>query len=99
MAIAWPSSSVVAADPNIMFCDLDNERVLLDLGSSRYFALNRVGIHVWEAIASPTRVDALHASLLQRFDVGAERCRQDLETLLTQLSQFTLISVRHAQPV
>ena len=46
MTIAWPSATIVAADPNIVFCDLDNERVLLDLTSSRYFALNRVGADI-----------------------------------------------------
>lgn len=96
MTIAWPAATIVAADPNIVFCDLDKERVLLDLTSSRYFALNRVGVHVWETIATPTSVGALQDNIEQRFDVRPEQCRKDLESLLSNLSQFTLISVQHA---
>ena len=60
------------------------------------FALNRVGVHVWETIATPTSVGALQDNIEQRFDVRPEQCRKDLESLLSNLSQFTLISVQHA---
>ncbi len=59
-------------------------------------ALNRVGVHVWETIATPTSVGALQDNIEQRFDVRPEQCRKDLESLLSDLSQFTLISVQHA---
>ena len=96
MTVEWPSATVVAADRRIVFCDLDNERVLLDLASSRYYALNKVGAHVWEVIANPTSVGKLHESLLEKFEVEPERCQQDLEALLSNLAQLTLIDVQHA---
>ena len=95
MSQQWSSTTLVAADPKIVFCDLDNERVLLDIDSSRYFAMNKVSIHVWEAIAEPTSVADLQANLMQRFNVDADRCRRDLEALLTKLSQSALIRVQH----
>lgn len=91
----WPSSAIVTADPRVESCELDHERVLLDMSSSRYYSLNKVGNYVWEIIANPTSVGELQHFILSKFDVDADQCRKDLELLLTQLSRSALINVQH----
>ncbi len=88
-------SAIIAANANVVSCELDQERVLLDLTSSRYYSLNKVGAAIWEMIGSPVTLADLRARFLGRFDVDPARGLSDLDALLAKMAQSSLIDIRH----
>ena len=65
--------------------------VALDLDSSQYFAANQTAAEVWEALADGATTDELVARLCERFEVGPEVARADVERLLGSLRSDGLI--------
>ena len=95
LAMAISPSSIVAPGQDVVSCDLEGDAVLLDLGTSRYFKLNRVGAHVWSALDGARTAGDLRRSVLEAFDVDPERCVRDLDNLLAALEQAGLVKIDH----
>lgn len=72
---------------------LDNEIIVLDLESGRYFGLQEVGARAWDVLAQTGDTDAVFAALLAEYAVDAETLRQDLEELWQDLIEAGLVSV------
>ncbi|MEP7344858.1 MAG: PqqD family protein [Gemmatimonadaceae bacterium] len=59
-----------AASPSVLAASLDDEAVVLDLASKRYFQLNTTGAAIWQGIADGESTEALVARLVDSFDVA-----------------------------
>ena len=59
------------------------------------YGLNPVGRRIWELVQQPVRVDAVRDTLLQEYDVGAERCTQELLALLDDLALRGLVKLEN----
>lgn len=97
MTTAWSTSSTVTASPNVVACELDGDSVLLNLDTSRYFRLNPVGSFLWSRLENPRTVAELREAVLDGFEVDAERCARDIDTLLSQLSHSGLVDIADGQ--
>lgn len=93
LAMAIPSSATVIPGQDVVSCDLDGDAVLLDLESSRYFKLNRVGAHIWAELGSGATVGDLRRSVMESFEVDPDRCVRDLDNLLAALSASGLVKI------
>lgn len=71
--------------PDVMFRQLDDEAVLLDLKSGTYFGLNDVGARTWELILEHGRLSRVRDALLREYAVGREAVERDLLALAAQL--------------
>ena len=71
---------------------VDDEVVILDVTSGRYFALNDVGGVIWDRLASDCSVDDLVDAVVQEFDIDRVRATSDVEELLAELTGAGLIS-------
>lgn len=87
-----PTSTIVASADQIS-CDLDGEAAILNLKSGTYFGLDPVGATVWSLIVQPRRVAEIRDSLLETYDVEADRCSADLLQLLGDLHAHGLIQI------
>jgi hypothetical protein len=70
---------------------VSGETVLLDLQSENYFGLDEVGTRIWQLIKETNDLQAIFETLLAEYDVSEERLRQDLDTLLGEISGLGLI--------
>lgn len=70
---------------------VDDELVMFDGESGKYYGLNEVATAIWERLAQPHTVDELVESLTNEFDVAPERCREELETFIPHLLKRGLI--------
>ena len=68
------------------------EIVLLDLESEQYFGLNAVGAIVWQGLAAGDSLGAVHASVVDRYDVTEDQAWTDIDRLVNQLLGRGLIS-------
>jgi Coenzyme PQQ synthesis protein D (PqqD) len=86
--------SVVVAATEQISCPLGEESAILNLKNSVYYGLDPVGARVWNLLREPRSVRELRDTLVDEYDVGAERCEQDLLELLEKMRIEGLIEVR-----
>ncbi len=87
-------SATVVAAADLLATDFDAETVLLNLRDGVYYGLEDVGARVWALLQRPVTVAAIRATLVEEYDVEAERCGRDLRALLEDLAARGLIEVR-----
>jgi phosphoribosylformylglycinamidine (FGAM) synthase PurS component len=87
------STAHVVAIKDQVSSSLAEEAVILDLKSGKYYGLNPVGASIWSLIQQPITVAQIKAALLAEYEVDAETCEQDLQTLLQDLLSNGLIEV------
>ena len=63
----------------------DGELVLLDLEAGDYFALDEIGVKVWEGIQAGKSLEALAAEIAAEYDVTASKAQADLAALRDDL--------------
>jgi coenzyme PQQ synthesis protein D (PqqD) len=86
--------SVVVAASEQVSCPLGEESAILNLKNSVYYGLDPVGARVWNLLREARSVSALRDTLLDEYDVEAERCERDLLELLEKMRGEGLIEVR-----
>jgi hypothetical protein len=78
--------------PDVLFRDLGDEAVLLDLKSGTYFGLNAVGSRIWQLIAAPAPLGTVRDRLLAEYDVEADQAWRDIQTLVGELLRRGLLA-------
>ena len=87
-----PSSpSTFVASSRQVACVVGGEAVILHLDDGVYYSLNPVGARVWDLLQQPRTAEELIARVTEEFDVAAERCRLDVEELLSALRERALV--------
>src|SRR5690348_4496466 len=92
--IAFSERAVVPSNVLIRF--LDQESVLLNLETERYFGLDAVGTRMWQVVTEASTVEAALARLVEEYDVPPETLRTDLTNLLQHLVDNGLIAIQPA---
>ena len=83
----------LALSDQVLLQQLDDELILLDLQSGRYFGLQAVGARAWELLTTTGDTDAVLAAMLTEYAVDAVTLRQDLDELWQGLLDAGLIVV------
>jgi hypothetical protein len=76
---------------------LDNEAVLLNLDSERYFGLDQTGTRMWQLATAAPSIDAAYQQLLAEYDVAPEQLLDHLKDLLRTLVDNGLLEMLPAQ--
>lgn len=90
---AISTTSTVVVSKEQVSSELAGEAVILHLPSGRYYALSRVGARIWHLIEEPRRVAEIRDVIMHEYDVGHDRCEQDVVTLLGELAGEGLVEV------
>jgi hypothetical protein len=90
--------SVVVASRDQVSCSLEDEVAIVHLKAGVYYGLDPVGARIWELIATPRSVRAVRDALLAEYQVDAERCGDDLITLLRTMADAGLVDVSDGAP-
>ena len=92
--IAFSEHAVVPSNVLIRF--LDQESVLLNLETERYFGLDAVGTRMWQVVTEASTVEAALAQLAEEYDAPLGTLRIDLTNLLQHLLENGLIAMKPA---
>ena len=87
-------SSRVARSEAIVFTELHDTVVMMDVEEGRYYELDRVGARIWGLIESRTRIAEVSEALVLEYDVTAEACRDEVGTFLGELNRLEIVQVR-----
>lgn len=93
MGTILAEETVISADPDVVSSSVGDGVMLLDLKQSRYYSLNAVGSLIWERLAEPSTVVQLTSAVLGEFEVEPQRCRADVESLVSKLHEAGLVHV------
>jgi hypothetical protein len=76
----------------ILHTRLENESVLLNLDSGRYFSLNSVGSRILSLlIEGPRTVEELGTNILREYPVSRETAEKDIRELIQNLVEHGLL--------
>lgn len=77
----------------IVFQQLQEEAVLLNLDSGQYFGLDAVGTRVWSLLAEGKSLRDVVTTIVAEYEVGKEQCETDLAKLIGELETQGLVIV------
>src|SRR5882724_2603885 len=86
-------SSRVTVAPDVLFRIVGDEAVLLNLKTELYLGLDPVGTRMWTVLTTAPSIKDAYETLLQEYDVDAEKLRSDLADFLGKLWLQTLITI------
>lgn len=72
-------------DERLVWRVLDDEALILDLSTGYYFSLNPVATDIWMRLQDGESIDAVVTGIAEKYAVGTDAVRQDLDELLADL--------------
>ena len=93
MASRISKCSIVAAGKDQACRDLGGDLIILNFNSGMYYALDSVGVRIWELIQTPITVEGIRDAIVEEYDVDSDSCTNDLIALCQKLVDKGLIVV------
>ena len=99
MALEKSLAAVYARRADVLLREVAGEQLLVPIRRDvadlqAIFALNALGVFVWERLDGERTVQAVLASIAERYDVGLDDAQADLLAFLERLSAAGLIEQR-----
>ena len=85
--------SSVTISPDVLFQEINGETVLLDLRSEAYFGLDEVGTRLWQLLQHEQELAAIHAVMVEEYEVNSDQLKQDLARHIQELETAGLVSL------
>lgn len=87
------SDTRISTAANVVACDLDGGKALLDLTTSQYYKINPTAALVWEWISGGATLNSLIENMLEEFDVEEGVVRADVEAIISSFADAGLVQV------
>ena len=84
-------SARVARNESIVFTELDDTVVMMDVEEGRYYELDPVGSSVWALLERAQSVAEVCEALGRQYEVAPERCREDVRGFLEELERLGVV--------
>src|SRR5687767_12414566 len=89
-------SDRVRVPDDVLISNVQDESVILNLNSERYFGLNNVGTRVLSVLTASNSIEAAYELLVDEYDIDRQILRQDLISLIENLLERGLVTIEHA---
>ncbi len=86
-------SDRVKVPDEVLISNLQDESVLLNLESERYFGLDSVGTRILSVLTTSDSIESAYNTLAQEYDVDGPILRQDLLALVESLVDQGLVEI------
>ena len=86
-------SDRVVVPTHVLIRFLDNESVLLNIETERYFGLDETGTRMWQLVTAAPKIEVAYQQLLDEYDVEAGLLRSNLTELLERLVENGLLEI------
>ncbi len=86
-------SDRVRIPDDVLISRLQEESVILNLDSERYFGLDDVGTRILSVLTNSDSIEAAYESLLTEYDVDRAMLRDDLLALVANLLQQGIVQI------
>ena len=92
-AMSISFSDRVKIPDGVLISKLQDESVILNLDSERYYGLDDVGTRFLSVLTTSESIEAAYQTLVNEYNVDSEVLRQDLIELIENLSGQGLITI------
>jgi hypothetical protein len=92
-AMSISFSDRVKIPDDILISKLQEESVILNLDSERYFGLDDVGTRILSVLTNSDSIEAAYQTLISEYDVDGQSLRHDLLELVENLAAHGIISI------
>ena len=86
-------SDRVKIPDDVLISKLQEESVILNLDSERYYGLDDVGTRIMSVLTTSESIEVAYQTLLKEYDVDPQILRQDLLELVHNLHHQGLIQI------
>ena len=86
-------SDRVTVPDDVLISRLQEESVILNLDSERYYGLDDVGTRMLTVLSTSSSIEAAYELLREEYDVDGELLRRDLLSLVEQLVDQGLVKI------
>jgi len=76
---------------SVLYQELEDEVVLLNMANQEYYGLNDVGAEMWKSLMETGTVEAAGDRLIAKYDIDDSVIRADLEVLVRNLIAAELL--------
>lgn len=83
----------IEVNQSIVCAELDQEMVLLNVETGKYFGLDSTGTRIWELLADGADEEGIVAALLNEYEVDPIQLRRDVSGFLASLSEKNLVQL------
>ena len=90
-------TSQVSRNEAIVFTDLDDTIVMMDVDEGQYYELDPVGARIWGLLETARSASDLCDALVAEFDVAPDTCRHDTLEFLQAAGAMRIVHVQPAQ--
>ena len=94
-AMSISFSDRVAIPDDVLISNLQDESVILNLQSERYFGLDSIGTRILTVLTTSESIETAYERLLQEYDVDGQELREDLTALVADLVEKGLLDISH----
>ena len=81
---------------HVLFTTVDQDAVLLNTLTNKYYTLNEVGARFWNLLTGGKTLREAHQALLEEFEVESPQLEQDLLELVGDLRENGLVEITEA---
>ena len=79
-------------NPRMEAAPLNEEAILLDPATSKFFMLNRTGAFIWERLATPSTAESLAGEICNNFEnVAPAKALTDVRATLDEMVSMELV--------
>jgi hypothetical protein len=86
-------SKHITIPQNILFREIDDEAVILNIDSEHYYGLDNIGTRMWSLLAASETIQAAFDAMLAEYEVEPERLKADMEKLIKKLADKRLVVI------
>ena len=80
----------------VMAATMDDQAVVMELASGRFFDLDATGVVIWAMLEQPTSLNAIVSTLLAKYEIDEATCASEVTGFLTQMESLSLIETQSA---
>jgi putative heme degradation protein len=92
-AMSISFSDRVKIPDDVLISKLQEESVILNLDSERYFGLDDVGTRILSVLTTSDSIEAAYQRLVEEYDVDGQALRLDLAELIENLLTHGLLQI------
>lgn len=87
------TESYIKRNKEVFASEIDDEVVMMNVDTGKYYGMDTVGSRIWELIAEEIQVKEVINKLMEEYDVGEEQCEKDVLEFLNELYENKLVQV------
>ncbi len=84
---------IIYRNQDMVFTDMDNEIVMMNMDSGNYYALDEVACEVWRLLENRVNFVDLCLKLSEKYNVEPEQCATDITPFLMGLSEQNVLII------